>query len=210
AREAPKLMEQAADAVMAAPSAPAAGAVAVEESMAREALRSADQVSAGERAASLRYAGDKTFVNRSGVWVDTAFTDAQPQQEIAFGSAAYFDLLAQHPEWRDYFAVSPNLIVVLEDTAYVIADTGETLAEPVAAPTAASQSVTPTVAAAATANPVITPGIATSSPSPTVAVAVAAPPAEPNQQAPLCTAPAFAVGLIGLAGVFVRGHRRSR
>ncbi|MCB0206627.1 MAG: VWA domain-containing protein, partial [Anaerolineae bacterium] len=213
ARDAPKLMEQAADAVMAAPSAPAAGAVAVEESMAREALRSADQVSAGERAASLRYAGDKTFVNRSGVWVDTAFTDAQPQQEIAFGSAAYFDLLAQHPEWRDYFAVSPNLIVVLEDTAYVIADTGEALAEPVVAPTAASQSATvPAEPPPTEVSIPPTETIATSEPalvilSPTPEVATASLPTQPNQQAPLCTGPAFAIGLVGAAGVFARRRR---
>ncbi|MEZ4767316.1 MAG: hypothetical protein R2844_02695 [Caldilineales bacterium] len=136
----------------------------------RESLRSADQVSAGERAASLRYAGDKTFVNRSGVWVDTAFTDAQPQQEIAFGGAAYFDLLAQHPEWRDYLAVSPNLIVVLEGTAYVIADTGETLAEPPTAPTAANPSAT------VLAEPLATPSVATAPPPDVTPIGVAAVP----------------------------------
>ncbi len=212
ALEAPKLVERAANALMAAPTAPAAGASAVQESLARESLRSADRADAGSSAAGLRNAADKTFVSRGGAWVDTAFTADQPQQEIAFGSEAYFDLLAQHPDWREYFAVSPNLIVVLDGTAYVIADSGETIAEPPAAPTAASQPFTATVAAPPTAETATSPVPAdvTPAPVPTDAIAVAPPPAQSDQQAPLCTAPAFAVGLMAVAGVFTRRHRRSR
>ena len=210
ALEAPKLIEQAADALMAAPVPQAAGAMAVEQSMARESLRSADRATAGERAASLRYAGDKTFVNRSGVWVDTAFTAEQSQQEIAFGSAEYYDLLDQHPEWLAYFAVGPNLIVVLDNIAYVIADTGAALAAPPAVPTAASQPVTATVETSPTTEPgstVATPEQDPITPSPTPELAVA-PPVEPSQQAPFCTGPAFAIGLVGVAGVFARRRRR--
>ncbi|MCB9141799.1 MAG: VWA domain-containing protein [Anaerolineales bacterium] len=209
AMEAPKLVEQAADAMMAAPAAPAAGAAAVQESVARQSLSSADRATAGDFAAGLRYADDKTFVNRGGAWVDTAFTADQPQQEIAFGSAAYFDLLTQHPDWRDYFAVSPNLIVVLDGTAYVIADSGETMAEPPVAPTTASQPVTATVAAPSPAEAAVSPVPAdvTPAPLPTDAVAAAPPPAQPDQQAPLCTGPAFAIGLVGVTGVLARRRR---
>lgn len=165
--------------------APAAGAEAVEESQAREALRSADRAPAGE-AAGLRYAGDKAFAYQAGLWVDTTYKIELPKVELAFGSAEYFDLLDQHPEWATYFAVSPNLIVVLDGTAYVVTDTGTAAAEPGV--------------------------IAVPAVSPTPAVAAQPPALPPVQQpgqapAPICAAP-FGLGLLLVPVVWSR--RRSR
>ncbi|MCB0207646.1 MAG: hypothetical protein KDH89_22725, partial [Anaerolineae bacterium] len=94
-------------------------------------------------------------------------------------------------------------------TAYVIADSGETMAEPPVAPTTASQPVTATVAAPSPAEAAVSPVAAdvTPAPLPTDAVAAAPPPAQPDQQAPLCTGPAFAIGLVGVTGVLARRRR---
>ncbi|MEA3337942.1 MAG: VIT domain-containing protein [Chloroflexota bacterium] len=122
------LAQQFQSAAVEMPEAPASGALAVEESEAREALRSADTVAESRAEESgVRHALDKAFVAQGGRWVDTTFTQDVVKQELIFGSPQYFELLASHPEWSAYFAVSPNLIVVLEEIVYVVTDAGETL-----------------------------------------------------------------------------------
>jgi Ca-activated chloride channel homolog len=174
----------AAQALYAAPAAPAAGAAAVQDSQVREALRSADLAATGGRESGLRIALDKTFAYQAGLWVDTAFKSDQPQHELAFGSDAYFALLGEHPQWAPYFAVSPNMIVVLDGFAYVITDTG-----------AASATTTPTP---------VEPVAADTAPTP----AAAQPPASPAGQTPLCAAPAFGIGLVLLPGLWAVRRRR--
>ncbi len=70
---------------------------------------------------AVRSAGSKTFFQRSGVWVDSAF-DAAAGEPIAvpFASEAYFDLLAARPEAGAYLALGEELIVVLGEQAYRI------------------------------------------------------------------------------------------
>lgn len=187
--------------------APAAGAAAVAESQAREALRSADQAAtAADAASGLRYAADKTFAYQAGLWVDTAYKTDLPKAELAFGSGAYFELLADHPEWAPYFAVNSNVIVVLDGTAYIVTDAGQAVAEPGATPAAdqgapVAEQPTPSVTP---------PGAATTEPvavEPPVESQPEAPqPAPPT--APPCTAPAFGVGLLLLPGVWAWRRRQ--
>lgn len=182
-----------------APAAPAAGAQAVQDSEAREALRSADVAAAGEAASGLRTARDKAFAYQAGLWVDTAYRTDQPRRELAFGSDAYFELLAGHPEWAAYLAVSPNLIVTLDGVAYVVTETGAPMAEAAATAVAAGSEATP--------------GVPASTPAPVAAdqpgeVEPAAPPPA-GQQIPFCTAPAFGVGLLLLPGLWA-WRRRAR
>jgi Ca-activated chloride channel family protein len=190
------------EALSAAHAAPAAGAVAVQDSMAREALRSADVATAGEPASGLRTALDKTFAFQAGLWVDTAYKADLPQHELAFGSASYFDLLAGHPEWAAYLAVSPNLIVVLDGVAYLVTETG--------APMAGATSL-PVLAAG---EPSATPsGPATTATDP-APVAIDAPvvtaPAAPAGSPPFCAAPALGVGLVLLPGLWAWRRRLPR
>ncbi len=97
--------------------APASGAAAVAESTLRETLRLAERAAeGGER---VRVVRDKVFVWRDGVWVDTAFDAKTMQPErVAFGSEAYFKLLARRPALAPYFALGPRVIVVLDGRAY--------------------------------------------------------------------------------------------
>jgi Ca-activated chloride channel family protein len=186
--------------------APAAGAWAVAESQARETLRAADQAAAGGAARGLRYAADKAFAYQAGLWVDTAFKTDMPKVELAFGSDAYFALLAEHPAWAPYFAVSPNVIVALDGVAYVVIDAGDTILEPTATPAAGQESPI-----AQQPSPAVTPpGAVTAEPvaiAPPVETQPEAPQPAP-QAAPLCTAPAFGIGLLLAPGVWAWRRRR--
>ena len=129
-QETQKVIErEAASALSAAPSEPAAGAAAVADSQARETMRSANAAASGAES-GLRSALDKSFAYQAGYWVDTAYKTDFPKRELAFGSDDYFKLLAQHPEWAPYLAVSSNVIVVLDRMAYVVTDSGQPLVEP--------------------------------------------------------------------------------
>lgn len=189
-------------ALSAAPAEAPAGAEAVADSQAREALRSTDAATEGA-GSGLRSALDKSFAYQKGLWVDTTYRPDLPQQALAFGSDDYFDLLDQHPDWTPYFAVSSNVIVVLDGTAYIVTDTGQpfgdTPAGDAARPITTTTGVTPAVPAGGAA-----PGT----------VVVESPPSdgtERPQQTPVCTAPAFGVGLMLLPGVWAwRRNRRAR
>lgn len=200
--EVEKQVEAAAyEALSAAPAAPASGATAVQDSRAREALRSADVAASGEAASGLRTALDKAFAYQAGLWVDTAYRTDQPKRELAFGSDDYFALLAEHPEWAGYLAVSPNLIVVLDGVAYVVTDSGAAMAD--LAPTPAALISPGTVTAVA-------PVALETAPTPTPASPAApTPAAAPAGQAPFCSAPAFGVGLLLAPGLWA-WRRRSR
>ncbi len=185
------------EALAAAPSAPASGAAAVQNSQAREALRSADVAAAGEAASGLRTALDKAFAYQAGLWVDTAYRTDQPQRALAFGGDEYFALLAEHPEWAGYLAVSPNLIVVLDGVAYVVTETGAPMAETTPAPGAV---ISPTVV-----NPVA-PVVLETAPTPTAPQPVA----PQAGVTPFCSGPAFGVGLVLLPGLWAWRRRRPR
>jgi Ca-activated chloride channel homolog len=108
------------------PAPSASGAQSVEKSMAQQALRSAD-VAAEAPAEQLRVVGERTFVLRNGVWTDTTLDAASMTPErVAFGSARYFALLTQHPEWGRYLALGARVVLVWEGHAYEVGATGET------------------------------------------------------------------------------------
>jgi Ca-activated chloride channel family protein len=117
---------------------PTAGAAAVQDSVAREALRSAQVappaalpapvpgLSQGEGAqpavAPIRQVGDKTFLLRDGVWTDTTFDPSRMQAtRVSFGSDTYFDLLARQPEIGPYLALGDRVIVVIDGQPFEVA-----------------------------------------------------------------------------------------
>jgi len=107
--------------VMSAAQAPAAGEEAVEDSVMRQGLKSAER--AVETGDAVRVVNGRTFILRDGVWVDTAFDPKtmEPKQ-VVFGSEAYFDLLAEKPELAPYFALGTRVIVVLDGQAYEVVE----------------------------------------------------------------------------------------
>jgi Ca-activated chloride channel family protein len=114
--------------------APASGASAVEDAENREALRSSEK--AADSTEQIKYARDKVFVLRDGIWNDTTYDGSMDTVKIGFGSEDYFDLIAANPEWGFYFSVGQEVIVVLDGTAYQVSE-GEfaPIDIPVGAPT---------------------------------------------------------------------------
>jgi Ca-activated chloride channel family protein len=104
---------------METPALSASGAEAVADAEAREELRSAERAPV-EEANAVRHVGQRTFVYRSGVWVDTAFdVDNMRVTEVPFGSWRYFELAAD-PEAAGYLALGPQVILVFQEKAYRI------------------------------------------------------------------------------------------
>jgi len=99
---------------------PTAGPGAVSASQANKSLQDANAApSSGE--GKVKHVGAKAFILRNGVWTDTAFVpEKMTTTKIVFGSAQYFDLLTQHPEWNKYIAVGAQVIFVVDGVAYEI------------------------------------------------------------------------------------------
>lgn len=77
--------------------------------------------SVAEAAERLQRVADRAFVLREGVWTDTAYSPGQPTRRVAFGSDAYFALLAERPDLAPYFALGDRVVVVLDGQAYEVA-----------------------------------------------------------------------------------------
>jgi Ca-activated chloride channel family protein len=100
--------------------APAMGAGAVQDAEEREALRSSERVQ--DNSEAIKYARDRVFVLRDGVWTDTTYDGSMEIVKVGFGGDDYFALIAAHPDWGYYFSVGQEVIVVLDGVAYQVAD----------------------------------------------------------------------------------------
>jgi len=99
------------------PAPSVSGAAAVEKSIAQESLRQAD-VAAPAQHQQVRTVGNKTFVLRDGIWVDTLYDGKAKAEQIAFGGDRYFELLRAHPEWGRYLALGEQVLLVWQGRAY--------------------------------------------------------------------------------------------
>ncbi len=81
-----------------------------------------DKASVGTGRANepIKQVNDRTFILKNGIWTDTSFTDKMKLTPIVFLSDAYFKLLADHPEIKDYLAIGDRVVVVIGDAAYEI------------------------------------------------------------------------------------------
>ncbi|MBI5959875.1 MAG: VWA domain-containing protein [Chloroflexi bacterium] len=75
----------------------------------------------GVPASTVRSAGDRTFVWRDGVWIDTTYDpDEMTPRRIEFLSDEYFELLDQDERIAEYLALGDHVIFLLDDQAYEI------------------------------------------------------------------------------------------
>jgi Ca-activated chloride channel family protein len=75
----------------------------------------------GVPASTVRSVGDRTFVWREGVWIDTTYNpDDMTPRRIAFLSDEYFVLLDQDERVAEFFALGDHVIFVLDGQAYEI------------------------------------------------------------------------------------------
>jgi hypothetical protein len=120
--------EEVVEKAMQAPSLGVSGADAVADAQERQELRTASGAPQDE-AKAVRHAGEHTFVNRSGIWVDAQF-DAGTMQviKVPFGSERYFEMAAD-PKLAAYLALGPQVVFVDGGEAYQItpAEEGEPL-----------------------------------------------------------------------------------
>ena len=134
---------QEAEALLAAP-AEVSGAAAVERADAESDMAAAEaplplatvvvSVDAAPgsavAAAPVQTAGDRTFFQRGGVWVDSAYDPAAGEPAvIPFASDAYFELLSARPELGAALALGEEVLVVVDGAAYRITSAGEATGE---------------------------------------------------------------------------------
>lgn len=69
----------------------------------------------------MQIAGDRTFVWRNGVWIDTTYdADTMTPEPIVFLSDAYFDLLDADERVAEFYAIGEQVIFVLDGVAYEV------------------------------------------------------------------------------------------
>jgi Ca-activated chloride channel family protein len=71
---------------------------------------------------SVAHAGGKTFYLQEGVWRDAAFREGMKVTKLRAFSRGYFSLLRRIPALTRYAALSANLLVVIDDRAYLITE----------------------------------------------------------------------------------------
>ena len=117
------------EAMATAEPAPASGAGAVEKSMDQAEMEEAQAPAAPSEAYAhqVQVVGERAFVHRDGVWTDTTFDPTTMNTiKLAFGSDAFFEFLAEHPEAGRFFALGEQVIVVIDGVAYETVPAGET------------------------------------------------------------------------------------
>ncbi len=199
-----------------APPAAVSGESAVSKAVEQNALADAEMAAplpattaapgvggaASDSVAAVTTVGDKAFVLKNGVWTDTTFDpDLMTTTQLPFPSDLFLEFLAGHPASGKYFALGPQVIVVLDGVAYetVPGDPAE-LSEPVSLPEPA-QPQAEAAAATPAANTVATPTAARP------AATQASRPIPAGQLAtPTCVAGLLPFVMVGL----VIGRRRAR
>lgn len=184
--------EQTYQQLAAATAAPAFGEAAVEKAAQEGAMSQANvapaaprDVGGGEQQQVVKTVGARTFVYQNGVWIDTQFDPDQMQpQQVTFLSDAYFKLLQQRPDLAAAMALGQRVIIVFDQTAVEIGETGGQ----------SGPLNVPTLAPASQKTPTSTPGSHTLQP-------VAEEPTPTKEAVP--TAPICGAGLIPLLGLMI-------
>jgi Ca-activated chloride channel family protein len=84
-------------------------------------VAAAEPVARDDGVAVVRYVGARTFVQKEGVWIETTFdpTTMTPIM-VTFGSDDYFQLLLDHPDLAEAFALGERVIAVSGGQAYEV------------------------------------------------------------------------------------------
>jgi Ca-activated chloride channel family protein len=84
--------------------------------MEREAATAAPDVE------SIKQIGAKTFYLKGGGYVDAEYKEEMKTKEIKFGSAEYFLLFREYPQYARYFSLGKKITVVIEGMGYKIVE----------------------------------------------------------------------------------------
>lgn len=102
---------------------PQTGASGVSLSKSINSLRELSTDREWEREAQrigMKTAGDKTFVNKDGIWQDTGWIKDMKILKIKAYSDEYFKLMRDYPEAGRFLAIGDRLLVVIGNVAYRI------------------------------------------------------------------------------------------
>jgi Ca-activated chloride channel family protein len=103
--------------------APASGASAVEQSQNIQGYQEAEMPASVEsHVEQLKVVGDRSFVLRDGVWIDSGYQEGADTNKIGFGSDEYYDVLAQRPDWGSFFALGERVIFLSDGQAYEVSE----------------------------------------------------------------------------------------
>lgn len=69
-----------------------------------------------------KFVNGRAFFQNGKQWVDSNAQNLTKRQRVQFNSAAYFDLLRQHPEAAPWMALGQNVLLALDDTVYEITE----------------------------------------------------------------------------------------
>lgn len=115
--------QEAYDAAVAAPQVTSGGAAvdaaATSASMAEATMAAPTQF--GEADVMLRTIGERAFINKDGVWIETTFDpETMKPVQVEFASEMYFDLLVEHPDLAVAFALGEHVIAISDGIAYEV------------------------------------------------------------------------------------------
>lgn len=106
---------------------PPAGAPTGREAVARsraenEMKQSASNSTLDQYVESLRTVGNKTFLLKDGVWVDTEFKPDSALQvvKLKFGSDEFFSLILAEPQLSEFFALGQKIVLVYKGKVYQV------------------------------------------------------------------------------------------
>ena len=102
--------------------APASGASAVERSQVLGGYQKAEVAAPVSGVEQLKVVGDRAFVLRDGVWIDSGYREGTSTTKIGFGGEDYYQLLAQRPDWGPFFALGERVIFLSDGQAYEVAE----------------------------------------------------------------------------------------
>jgi hypothetical protein len=75
----------------------------------------------GEYADQVQVVGSRTFVLKDGVWIETTFDPSKMEAtKVTFASDESFQLLADHPDLADAFALGEHVIAISDGVAYEV------------------------------------------------------------------------------------------
>jgi Ca-activated chloride channel family protein len=120
------IVEEEYAAAEAAPPAAVSGDAAVDKAVEQNALAGADMAAPPPTAAgsaipessqaAVTTVGQKAFVLRDGIWIDTTYNpDTMTATQLLFPSDDFMAFLANNPDTGQYFALGPQVIVVAQD-----------------------------------------------------------------------------------------------
>jgi hypothetical protein len=102
--------------------APASGAGAVQQSQDFSGYQQAESLPVESDVEQLKVVGDRSFVLRDGVWIDSGYQEGMSTTKIGFGGDDYYNVLAQRPDWGTFFALGERVIFLSDGQAYEVAE----------------------------------------------------------------------------------------